>query len=91
MAVRLARRAEGAQRSDDMATKMTGDIAVIKLAGEAAQKSVSYGYRLAIIGSFSGCKSKLLRDCIYECNKGNHLSFVADEDEAVRKSGGQGR
>lgn len=47
-----------------------------------------YGYRLAIIGDFSGYTSKALHDYIYECNNGKHLNFVADEDEAVRKLGG---
>ena len=55
------------------------------LAGEVVQKFVNYGYRLAIIGNFSGYTSKPLHDYIYECNNGTHLYFVADEDEAVRK------
>ncbi|MDR1157019.1 MAG: DUF4180 domain-containing protein [Oscillospiraceae bacterium] len=58
------------------------------LAGQVVQKFVNYGYRLAIIGNFSGYTSKPLRDYIYECNNGRHLNFVADEDEAVRKLGG---
>jgi hypothetical protein len=57
-------------------------------AGEVVQKFVNYGYRLAIIGDFSGYTSKPLHDYIYECNNGKHLSFVADEGEAVRKLGG---
>jgi len=56
-------------------------------AGEVAQKFVNYDYRLAIIGDFSGYTSKPLRDYIYECNKGGHLYFVADENEAVSKLG----
>ena len=58
------------------------------IAGEVVQKFVNYGYRLAIIGDFSGYTSKSLHDYIYECNKGGHLYFVADEDEAVRALGG---
>jgi hypothetical protein len=54
------------------------------LAGEVAQKFVNFGCRLAIIGDFSGYTSKPLRDYIYECNKGKHLYFVADEAEALR-------
>ena len=55
------------------------------LAGEVAQKFINYGYRLAIVGDFSGYRSKPLRDYIYECNKGGHLFFVNDEDEAMKK------
>ena len=55
------------------------------IAGEVVQKFVNYGYRLAIIGDFSGYTSKPLRDYIYECNKGNHLYFVANEKEAIAK------
>jgi rifampin ADP-ribosylating transferase len=52
-------------------------------AGEITQKFVTYGYRLVIIGDFSGYTSKPLRDYIYECNNGKHLNFVPDEREAV--------
>lgn len=55
------------------------------LAGEVVQKFVNYGFRLAIIGNFSGYTSKPLQNYIYECNTGRHLYFVADEEEAVRK------
>ena len=55
------------------------------IAGEVAQKFVNYGYRLAIIGDFSGYTSKPLRDYIYECNNGGHLYFVSDEEEAIKK------
>lgn len=55
------------------------------LAGEVVQKFVNYGYRIAIIGDFSSYTNKPLREYIYECNNGKHLSFVADEDEAVAK------
>lgn len=57
------------------------------LAGEIAQKLVNYGFRLAIIGDFSGYTSKSLKDFIYESNKGRHLYFVANEDEALKKLG----
>ena len=55
------------------------------LAGEVAQKFINYGYRLAIVGDFSGYTSKPLRGYIYECNRGGHLFFVNDEDEALKK------
>jgi hypothetical protein len=57
------------------------------VAGEIVQKFVNYRYRLAIIGDFSGYTSKPLHDYIYECNKGRHLYFVADENEALKKLG----
>jgi arsenate reductase len=55
------------------------------VAGEVAQKLVNYGVRLAVIGDFSAYTSKPLRDFMYESNKGKHLYFVADEDEALKK------
>ena len=58
------------------------------VAGEIAQKLVNYGFRLAIIGDFSGYVSNSLKDFMYESNKGRHLYFVADEDEALKKLGG---
>ena len=58
------------------------------IAGEVAQKFVNYNYRLAIVGDFSGYTSKPLHDYIYECNKGGHLYFAADEDEAIKLLGG---
>ena len=58
------------------------------IAGEVAQKIVNYRFRLVIIGDFSGYTSKPLQDYIYEYNRGGHLYFVSDEDEAVKKLGG---
>ena len=55
------------------------------IAGEVTQKLVNYGYRLAIIGDFSGYTSKPLRDFIYESNNSKHIYFVADQSEAVAK------
>jgi arsenate reductase len=57
------------------------------IAGEIAQKLVNYDIRLAVIGDFSVYTSKALHDFIYESNKGGHLYFVADEDEAIKKLG----
>jgi arsenate reductase len=59
------------------------------LIGETAKKLADSSFRLAIVGDFSGCPSKPLRDFIYESNKGKHLFFVADEDEALRELGDQ--
>lgn len=58
------------------------------VAGEVVQKFINYGYRLAIVGNFSGYTSKPLHDFIYESNNGGHLYFVSSEDEALRKMGG---
>ena len=58
------------------------------VAGEVAQKIVNYGYKFAIIGDFFGYTSKPLQDYIFECNKGGHLCFVSDENEAIKKLSG---
>lgn len=57
------------------------------IAGEVTQKLVNYGYRLAIIGDFSCYTSKPLHNFIYESNKGKHIYFAADENEAIKKLG----
>jgi len=54
------------------------------LAGEILQKFVNYRMKLAIIGDFSGYKSKPLKDFMYESNKGRHIFFVPSAEEAVR-------
>ncbi len=53
------------------------------LAGEILQKFSNYRFKLAIIGDFSNYTSKSLRDFIYECNKGNLVSFKNDLDSAL--------
>jgi len=58
------------------------------IAGELAQKFVTYACQLAIIGDFSRYTSKPLHDFIYESNNGSHIFFVATEDEAVEKLAG---
>jgi hypothetical protein len=55
------------------------------LAGEILQKFSTYMMKLAIIGDFSQYTSKSLHDFIYESNKGNHILFVSNEEEAVAK------
>jgi len=54
------------------------------IAGEVAQKLVKSDYRLAIVGDFSEYDSKPLHDFILESNKGKHLYFAADKNEAVK-------
>lgn len=55
------------------------------MAGDILQKFVTYKVKLAIFGDFSAYTSKPLKDFIYESNKGNHIFFVATEQEAVEK------
>lgn len=59
------------------------------IAGEVAQKFVNYGIRVAISGNFSTYKSKALKDYIYECNNVGFPYFTGNEDEAVKKLGGE--
>jgi len=53
------------------------------MAGEILQKFVTYHKRIAIIGDFSNYTSKALHDFIYECNHGNHIFFVPNQEEAI--------
>ncbi len=55
------------------------------LAGEILQKFVTYHVRLAIVGDFTIYKSKSLKDFIYESNKGKHIFFLSDKEQAVDK------
>ncbi|NLV58366.1 MAG: DUF4180 domain-containing protein [Clostridiales bacterium] len=52
------------------------------LAGEILQKFSNYRMKLAIVGDFSGYRSKSLRDFIGECNRGS-LIFFEDNEEAA--------
>ncbi len=56
-----------------------------RLAGEILQKFVTYQFRLAIVGDFSGYTSKPLKDFIYESNHGKDIFFVSSEEEAIKK------
>lgn len=55
------------------------------IAGEILQKFITYNMKFAIYGDFSHYKSKPLHDFIYESNKGNHVYFVSNVDEAIEK------
>lgn len=55
------------------------------IAGEILQKFVTYQFRLAICGDYSGYTSKPLKDFIYECNNGRHIYFVPTVEEAIKK------
>lgn len=56
-----------------------------KIAGDILQKFINYHLKLAIIGDFSTYSSKSLNDFIYECNHGNALFFLPDEQQALAK------
>lgn len=56
-----------------------------RLAGEILQKFVTYHVKFAIIGDYSGYTSEPLKDFIYESNRGGHVFFVSNEEEAVEK------
>ena len=56
-----------------------------RVAGEILQKFSNYRMRLAIVGDFSGFKSKSLRDFIRESNRTGTISFVGTIDEALSK------
>lgn len=58
-----------------------------RIAGEVLQKFVTYQFKLAIVGDFSGYASKPLKDFIYESNHGKDVFFVSSEEEAVEKLG----
>ena len=58
------------------------------LAGEIAQKSVNYRFKLAVVGSFEKYQSNSLQAFILECNRGNLLFFVADIESAITKLSG---
>jgi hypothetical protein len=53
------------------------------LAGDILQKFSNYRMKLAIIGDFSGYKSKNLRDFIRESNRWGIICFVDSLDEAL--------
>jgi alpha/beta hydrolase len=55
-----------------------------KLAGEVLQKFVQYRMPLAVVGDFSECTSKSLRDFIYECNQGRQVNFVQELSSALK-------
>ena len=56
-----------------------------KVAGEILQKFSNYRMRLAIIGDFSGYKSKSLKEFIGESNRTGIINFVGSLDEALHK------
>jgi hypothetical protein len=57
----------------------------IRLAGEILQKFINYGVKIAIIGDFSGYSSKSLKDFIYECNNGNAIFYLPNQQQVIEK------
>lgn len=55
-----------------------------KLAGKVLQKFVQYRMPLAVVGDFSKCTSKSLRNFIYECNQGRQVNFVQELSSALK-------
>lgn len=55
------------------------------MAGEILQKFSTYGFRLAIVGSFEKYESKALQDFIRECNRGRQIFFIDNIDAAIEK------
>ena len=58
------------------------------VAGEILQKFTNYQVKLAIFGDYTKYTSNPLLDFIYESNKGDHILFVATEDEAIERLSG---
>lgn len=58
-----------------------------KLAGEILQKFSNYRMQLAIVGDFSGVKSKSLNDFIRESNKRGIISFISSLETALEMEG----
>jgi hypothetical protein len=58
-----------------------------RIAGEILQKFITYQFKLAIVGDFSGYTSKPLKEFIYESNKGKDIFFVSSEEDAIEKLG----
>ena len=56
-----------------------------KVAGEILQKFITYQYKLAIVGDFSGYTSKPFKDYVYESNHGRDIFFVPSNEAAAEK------
>lgn len=62
------------------------------VAGEIAQKCVNYRIGLAVLGDISPAveRSGALRDWVRECNRGDHVWFLADEAELAAQMAARG-
>ncbi len=61
-----------------------------RIAGDAIQKFVNYGLRVAFVGDISEAvaASQALRDFVRESNRGRHVWFAADDTEVAARLGG---
>ena len=55
------------------------------LAGAVVQKFVDYGLRLVVIGDLAEVGSESWRAFVRESNRGGHVWFVADREEALAR------
>jgi hypothetical protein len=71
--------------------RLASDFLVLsnRKAGEAIQKFVNYGLKVAFVGDVSAAvaASNALRDFVRESNRGRHVWFVADLAELEAKLG----
>lgn len=56
-----------------------------RVAEEVLQKFINYQIKFAIYGDYSKYISKLLKDFLYERNKGKDIFFVESEEEAIKR------
>lgn len=70
-------------------TNITADFFDLKtgLAGEILQKFSNYRMRLAIVGDFSKYPGQSIKDFIFESNKGRHINFLSNVEEAKVRIG----
>jgi hypothetical protein len=57
------------------------------LAGDILQKFSNYRVKLAVIGDFSGFRSKSLNDFFRESNRMGHILFLENFEEALSRLG----
>jgi hypothetical protein len=55
-----------------------------RLAGDVLQKFVQYRMQVAIVGNFNNVTSKSLADFIRESNRGRHVFFAENIEQAIR-------
>ncbi len=55
-----------------------------KMAGEILQKYSTYNIKLAIVGEFDKYQSNSLNAFIVECNRGSHIFFADNLNDAVQ-------
>lgn len=58
-------------------------------AGAVVQKFVNYGVRLVVVGDLHGAGSESWQAYVRESNRGLHVWFAADRNEALRRIEGR--